>query len=228
MATLTRFFFTGEFQRYEDLFRSYPHTRETFDKGSYLCRPSEPLIKCYFITDGMTQMSVMHPSGKEMIFGFWGRGGIYPLVVSEQEFDLEYSIVLKTLTFVDTLAFDVPVMKAILEEHPDIAAEAIDHYARFTNSLIFSSLASTYDSVMERLLSFLDSCLIYLPTVDNSISLSQEDIASVIGTSRVSVAREITELRNLGILKTARNRIYITDVRKLREMESALYRSSGH
>ncbi len=223
MTLLSRYFYIDEFSRFDQVLRTYRHTRKTFAKGEFICRPGEPLTKCYYIAGGMAEMSVVHPDGDKRIFGYWGRGGIYPLIVSEQRFNLEYAITLRAITPVDALAFDIDAMRDIVLSHPDVGAVCVEHYGRFVNTLLFGSLACSFDSVMERLASFLRSCLIYLPNTDNSISLSQEDIASVIGATRVSVSRELSELRRLGIVKTSRNRIVVTNVKRLEDMGSKLF-----
>lgn len=44
------------------------------------------------------------------------------------------------------------------------------------------------------------------------IEMTQEDIADILGMSRVQITRELTELRNLGILATTRGKLIITDL----------------
>ncbi len=146
-----------------------------------------------------------------------------PVPTTTKQHNLEYAITLRAITPVDALAFDIDEMRDIVLAHPEIGAAGVEHYGKFVNTLLFGSLACSFDSVMERLASFLRSCLIYLPNTDNSISLSQEDIASVIGATRVSVSRELSELRRLGIVKTSRSRIVVTDVKKLEDMGSKLF-----
>ena len=42
--------------------------------------------------------------------------------------------------------------------------------------------------------------------------MTQEDIADILGMSRVQITRELTELRNLGILTTTRGKLTITNL----------------
>lgn len=43
------------------------------------------------------------------------------------------------------------------------------------------------------------------------IEMTQEDLADILGISRVHITRELTELRRMGILTTMRGRLTITD-----------------
>ena len=53
---------------------------------------------------------------------------------------------------------------------------------------------------------------------DNIIELTQEEIASLIGASRIQVARVLHFLRENKIIKTNRNTIKILDMKKLSEL----------
>ena len=60
--------------------------------------------------------------------------------------------------------------------------------------------------------------LLYLLTMNqpaNSglvIEMTQEDLADILGISRVHLTRELTELRRMGVLTTTRGRLTITDL----------------
>ena len=42
--------------------------------------------------------------------------------------------------------------------------------------------------------------------------MTQEDLADILGISRVHLTRELTELRRMGVLTTTRGRLTITDL----------------
>lgn len=48
-----------------------------------------------------------------------------------------------------------------------------------------------------------------------TIGMTQEDLADILGISRVQITRELTKLRNLGILSTARGKLTVTDLAAL-------------
>ena len=66
--------------------------------------------------------------------------------------------------------------------------------------------------------------LLYLLTMNqpsNSglvIEMTQEDIADILGMSRVQITRELTDLRNRKVISTNRGRLIITDLPALVSM----------
>ena len=45
-----------------------------------------------------------------------------------------------------------------------------------------------------------------------TIEMTQEEIADILGMSRVQITRELADLRSRGILSTARGKLIITDL----------------
>lgn len=50
------------------------------------------------------------------------------------------------------------------------------------------------------------------------IAMTQEDLADILGMSRVQITRELTELRSRGILTTMRGKLTITNLSALRAL----------
>lgn len=219
---VTRYFFVGEFKRFEPELESCRHEEKSFAPGEYICRPAERLDKVFYLMSGFAQLSVLHESGGERVFGFWGPGSIYPLIANEQEFALEYSIIFKAMEGVDALVIDLPDFKNLLVVDPELGIAAIDHYGRFANTLLFDSVTDSYETIEMRLASFLYSYLLYMPNKECLVKLPQDTIASVIGTSRVSVARVLGEFRKLGLVKTVRGGVRVLDRPALKEFVSDL------
>ena len=55
----------------------------------------------------------------------------------------------------------------------------------------------------------------WLPHSGLVIGMTQEDLADILGLSRVQITRELTGLRNKGIVETSRGKLHITDLPKL-------------
>lgn len=217
---LTRYYYIGEFSKYIDILKAYPHKEKIFQRGEYLCAPSSALKSIYFVEKGLTKLSVTHDSGEDKIFGFWGEGSIFPIICTEQKFNLEYSILMKAVTSVKTIVFTPEVFKKILHEHDAVTYEVVDHYCRFCNMLLFNTTAQSYESVLTRICNVIYTYLYYVKPENGCVQLSQEDIASIIGASRVTVARELSELRNQEIIKTSREKIFVLDHKKIQTYAS--------
>ncbi|MDC0611766.1 Crp/Fnr family transcriptional regulator, partial [Vibrio sp.] len=144
---LTRYIFTNEFTPYEQLFKISPHETCHFKKGDFLCDLGKPFTKIFYIVDGLTKVSVMHKNGEEKITGFWGKGGIYPLICTEHNFVLEYSIMQVAISDVTAFAFDVDVIRNMMHESTELCQEMVNHYCKFTNLLFFCATTQTYEPV---------------------------------------------------------------------------------
>jgi CRP-like cAMP-binding protein len=212
---LTRYFFLNEFNKFENFFEKYPHKVCNFKKNQYLCKPNQSLTKIYYIQNGLTKVSVIHENGEEKIIGFWGKGGIYPLICSKQDFLLEHSILQKSLSEVTALSYSINTIRQMMTDNPDLCFEMIDHYCRFTNLLFFSSTTQTYESVQTRICNILYLLLKNSNILENTISLTQQDIASLIGATRISVVKSLKKLRDENIIETSRNKIKVLDIKKI-------------
>jgi CRP-like cAMP-binding protein len=212
---LTRYFFLKEFNKFETFFKEYPHKICNFNKNQYLCKPNQSLTNVYYIQHGLTKVSVIHENGEEKITGFWGKGGIYPLICTEQDFLLEHSILQKSLSEVTALSFSIDIIRQMMTDNPELCFEMVDHYCRFTNLLLFSSTTQTYESVQTRICNILYLFLKNTNIPEKTISLTQQDIASLIGATRIAVVKNLKTLRDKKIIETSRNRIIILDIKKL-------------
>lgn len=217
---LTGYFFVGEFHYLYPIFQKYPHHRESFNRGMYLSEPGTSFSKVYYIMDGLVQLSVLHDSGEEKIFGFWGHDSIYPIICKEQKFSLEYSILLKALTDVKVLAFSVETFNQILAENSNITHEVVDHYCRYSNLLLFSATTQSYENIATRLCNLFYLYLYYAPNRENCVDLSQQEIASLIGTSRVCVSRELSLLKQEELIRTSRGKVYILNREEVEKRSS--------
>lgn len=207
---LTRYYFAGEFEPYLETFRSYAYRRRRIQRGEYLCTFAEPLDRVYYIVNGVTRLSVLHDNGEEKLFGFWAHDSIFPIICSMQDFHLEYSILLKAETNTEVLEFTVDTFTRILTDHNAIMVEVIDHYCRFCNMLLFSSATRDYENTRTRICNVIYTHL-YFTKEKEMVSLSQSDIASLIGTTRVTVARELAFMRKKGLIETKRGKIRVLD-----------------
>jgi len=211
----TRYFFVNEFSPYEVLFNKYPHEECYFKKDDYLCKLNEPFTKIFYIKDGLTKVSVMHKNGDEKITGFWGRGGIYPLICTEQDFVLEYSIMQKAISDVKAIAFTTDTIRKMMDESPGLCREMVDHYCKFTNLLFFCATTQTYETVITRICNILYLYVKNLTNTNNMVFLNQYEIAALIGATRVAVVKGLKQLRDDGIIETYRHKIVITNLKKL-------------
>ena len=100
----------------------------------------------------------------------------------------------------------------MFERNDRLNAQVVEWYASYVNLLLYETAHQEYNST------FLKLCnLLYLlPTrqsVPDSgvIDMTQDDLADILGVSRVQLTRGLSVLRGKDIIRTRRGRIEIAD-----------------
>ena len=206
-----RYLFTGDFAAFEACFRAQPHRERTFRKGDYLWAPGEPFRELYYILSGVAQTCTAHETGRRKITSFHGSGTVFP-GYHQQDFRIESSIVTVALTDIQALEFTKEQFRLMFERNDRLNAQVVEWYASYVNLLLYETAHQEYNST------FLKLCnLLYLlPTrqsVPDScvIDMTQDDLADILGVSRVQLTRGLSVLRGKDIIRTHRGRIEIAD-----------------
>ena len=100
----------------------------------------------------------------------------------------------------------------MFEENPIVRTTVIDWFSTYTNLLLYDTAHQEYNS------SFIKLCnLLYLLLVttdnkqNNFIGITQNDLADILGISRVNLTRGLAYLRNENIIVTRRKQIEVID-----------------
>lgn len=116
----------------------------------------------------------------------------------------------------------------------DVISEYPEYYSFFIHSIIRKyriALSQIYDFLAENPKVRIASTLYRLATqtpkyIDGrqtiDLLLTHQELANLIGCSRVTVTRILKELKNEGIIDTKTKEIYINDIKKLKEL-SGIY-----
>ena len=111
------------------------------------------------------------------------------------------------------LEFTVPQFQRMFRLNPALAGQVVNWYAMYVNRFLFETVHQGFNSSQVKLCNLL--CLLTAHQPANSgpvIEMTQEDIADILGMSRVQVTRELTALRRRGILSTTRGRLTVVDL----------------
>lgn len=216
----TRYYFTNEFDPYIDDLYKYSHSDIDFRKGMDLKKVSEKFLYSYLILEGFCKYSVYHSSGSEKVIGYWGPGSICPIVCTEQDFVLEYSLKITAITPMKTKRYDAKEIRKIIADHPKIAYEMIDHYGKYSNLLLFCLTTQTYENLRTRVCNML--YIFSQNSNSDEFPLSQKELASIIGANRQSVVKVLKELKEEQIILTNNKKIRILSIEKLLAVGSLL------
>lgn len=218
MMLAPKYIFADDFKTLEEYFISKPHAESSFRQGEYLWNPDEPFHKIFYIREGIAETFMDHESGKRRILSFHAQGTVYPMF-HYKHYKLEDSILFRAMTHVKTLEFTQEQFALMFDENADLRRLVIDYFSSATNLLLYEI------GHQEQNDSFMKLCnLLYLLLVSGSgrrnylRSLTQEDLAEILGISLNNVTRSLARLRESGIIETGRMAITVTNPAALKSL----------
>lgn len=215
--SMPKYFFSKDFKEYEEIFLEHG-VRCEFYKNDIISAQGDTLKNAFYIKKGIMQVAIGHEIGKEKTVSFMGEGSLFPIGISEHKYKMEYSIVEKAFTYVEAYKLEYKKLRSIVLDNPSIALTIIEHNCDFTSFLFYEISSLSYDSIKCKVSNILYLLFCNGIFKDNMIELKQEEIANIIGASRIQVARVLQFLRENNLIKTHRNSVEILDIKKLQEM----------
>lgn len=182
------------------------------EAGEIIYRMEDPADALYFVRTGMVKISIYFPNGKEMILGLLGQYDVFGelLLLPEERRPNEAEAV------TDTILIVMPEEKfqKLLEEKPHIAMKfirvmstrlwqaqqwqaevgAFDAPGRLANLLV--RLAKDFGRPAER-------------GTEIDLSLTQQDLAKMIGATRETVSHCLARLLEYGAVRRRRSPIVV-------------------
>ncbi len=199
----------------EDILISVQTEEPTFKKGDLLAMQDEPCNRLIIITKGSVKAEMIDPSGKVVkvediaapqalaILFLFGRKNKFPVQVTACE-DVETLIIHKQ-SVLQMLAKSEQLLKNYL----DISANYATVLTEKLNIMSFRTIRQK-----------LSMYILKLSDGENSVTLdrSQNALAEYFGVSRPSLARELRNMQDDGLIKVDNKRILILDRNKLIHM----------
>ena len=206
-----RYFFTNDFKQFYEYFLSQPHIKKSFKKGDYLWEPNKPFEKIHYIISGIAQNYVEHENGHRNILSFHGSGTVFP-GYHEQDFKIEGALITVALCDMKVLEFTKAEFRNMFQHNPHLSAQVIDWFSRDVNLLIYETAHQEYNNSFIKLCNLLYLLLVSDAGKQNYINcITQNDIADILGISRVNLTRGLTRLRKENIIITKRKQIQVID-----------------
>ena len=194
----------------EQLSKITPYRR--YEAGEIVYHMEDPADALYFVREGMVKISMYFPNGKEMILGLLGQYDIFGellLLPSERRPNQAEAVVDTTLIVMPEDDF-----QRLLQQQPQIAMKfiqvmstrlwqaqqwqaevgAFDAPGRLANLLV--RLAGDFGRDVER-------------GTEIDLSLTQQDLAKMIGATRETVSHCLARLLEYGAVKRRRSPIVV-------------------
>lgn len=212
---IPRYFFSHDFSPFAEYFMSQPHKKRTFHKGELLWKVGQPHDTIHYIVSGVEMNYADHESGRRKIISFHGAGTVFP-GYHQHQYKIERALVTQALTDMRVLEFTIPQFQTMFEQNTALSEQIVNWYSMYVNSLLFSSIHQEYNSSLVKICN-----LLYLLTINQPadagtrINLTQDELAELLGLSRVQLTRGLSALRQQNIISTSRGAIQVLDLPRL-------------
>ena len=216
-----RYFFADDFRQFYEYFLSQPHTARTFHKGNYLWKPGQPYEKIHYIISGSAIHFADHENGRRKIISFHGAGTVFP-GYRQYDYKIELALITAALSDMTVLEFTKDQFQKMFETNTALSEQVVNWYSMYINRFLFEIVHQEYNP------SFVKICnLLYLLTINQPtcsglvIDMTQEDLAEILGLSRIQLTRGLSDLRKQNIISTTRGKVHVIDLPALASLCSS-------
>ena len=148
---------------------------------------------------------------------FYGPRTIFPLGVVPHENPIDYEIVLEAFTDIEIISFPYPVLRELCVENGELAAQLLEENCDSVGYLYYQQMNHAYSPTMVRACDVLYIYLVSFHPPNGVISLSQKELADLIGCSTAQLERILSALRGEGVINTGRGKLTVPELSKLAE-----------
>lgn len=182
-----------------------------FKKGDDITNFRQHKNCIYLVKKGSVSVFHLHVDGKECIIGLFSSGEFINLfdVFTEKE----SSMLFKALTEVTVVAIQKEKVRKIVEQNPPIAMALLNHFSNRMQEMAEILGQIAYGKVEERLIFLFKK--ISDPSKNKngwqplSCSITHQDLAGMVGSTRETVTLLINKLIQLGVILQKEDRIWI-------------------
>lgn len=185
--------------------------RRRFPRGGFVFHEGDPGENAHLIDSGTVAVRVTSPMGDVVTLDVLAAGdafGEQALLGNEST----RSATVVALERTDTMCITRDEFEALWENHPDAAravAAMLDARLRATSQALLDALYLPVETrVLRRLVRLAE---IYVGRPSRAIPLTQDDLASMAGTTRQTVNRVLGQAQEEGLVTLARGRIVVED-----------------
>jgi CRP-like cAMP-binding protein len=204
--------------------RSMGRDRE-YPPGAALCVEGEPANHAFILLDGWVKILAVSVDGHQSILALRGAGDIVGEIAGETTG--RRNATMQALVTVHALVVQYDRLNSFLDAHQG-GSRAYRHVMAYrwreSDAMLrlraittgAQRLAALLLGLAERLSG--SSEIAAERVIEIVLPLSQDELASLAGTSRATVARAFTEWRKRGLIRTGQRRVTLTDAPGLRRV----------
>ncbi len=188
-----------------------------FPAGDTMCSEGEPTTHVFILVTGWVKVLAVTSDGRELMLALRGQGDIVGEISGLTTGHRNATV--KAVDAVRALIVRYDRFGSFLDSHP-----GADRAYRQVMTLRWNDAATTLRSralttgAQRIALLLLDLTARYTSVANGTMPLSQEELASLAGTSRATVTRAFGNWRKRNLIRTGQRRITVTDPEGLRKV----------
>jgi CRP-like cAMP-binding protein len=187
--------------------------RRTFARGEVVFHEHDPADSLHLVARGRFAVRITTPLGDSALLTLRGPGEAFGELALVSGPEAPRSATVESLEAGETHAVYRREFDALRREHPrvgEVLVALLAESVRRTNRLLLDAYYAPAETRVLRRLAELASA-----AADGEVRLTQEDLASLAGTSRATVNRVLREAEERGSLKLGRGRTTVLDADEL-------------
>lgn len=214
---LPRYFFKEDFTQFEEWLLERCVGIRAFKPGAFLNGMDIDYNTIYYILSGVGVFYVIHESGERSTLTYHGYGTMYPLVRETERFKIEDNIFFQAITDMKVACYPNDMILDLMMENRDFAKAKLQLFNKHINIFCFRTANSEHGNALSAVSNFLYIMLYNNSSFvrENTLCLSQDEIAEGVGMTRVHVTRTLKVLADQGIIRIERRKIVIHDLERL-------------
>ena len=192
---------------------------QTFDRSDLIFDQGSMGSTLYIIVDGQVRIFTVNETGQELAVTIFRKGDFFgelalldgqPRSASAEAMQVTTTLTLHRSGFLDLIGTCPPVAVAVLE--------ALASRLRHTNNYVENLTSQPAPQrVVQQLVTLATNAPNHQQTNSIDLRITQDDLASLSGTTRETVNRVLSTLRDQGLIRIARARISVLSLEQLRQ-----------
>ncbi len=202
-------------------FSRYPEQKKK--KGTILIQPEDPANTVFYLRQGVVKQYTISPEGEESTVNMFKQFAFFPMYVVVT--DLPHKHFFESITDVTYNAAPAKEVLTFVKDKPDVLLDLLRRMYigidgllhRFEYSMSANSRIKTVYTILNAAYRFGEKTPhgTHIP-----LRITHKELATMAGTTRETLSREIKKLENEGVITIEENQIIIPDIENLQALLS--------
>lgn len=188
---------------------------KNYKKKSEIFSEGDIPLNVYFIKSGSVKVFKSHPDGKELIISIYNAGDFFGFEsILDGSSYTESSV---ALTDTEVIVIPKHDFVTLLQSHPDVSRGFVSLLCKRVADQEKQLLHLAYNSVRQRTAEALLKAS-RMKNVNDTIHISRDDLAKMVGTAAESVIRVLSDFKDEGLIHIESGKIKISKPDKLEKV----------